>query len=56
MLVEFNCNPRAWWLGATATNMPVGSKQRFKHNQICVVVNMSADPMAMMPGQLVKRK
>ena len=23
------------------------------HNQTCVMVNMSADPVAMMPGQLV---
>ena len=85
MLVEFNCNGRARWPGATATNMPVGSKQRLKHgycnmpaslvklyrhnclvsdmyagsvphNQTCVMVNMSADPVAMMPGQLVGRK
>ena len=26
------------------------------HNQICVMVNMSADPVAMMPGQLAGRK
>ena len=81
MLVEFNCNGRARWSVATATNMPVGSKQRLKHqycnmpaslvhnclvsdmcagsvphNQTCVMVNMSADLVAMMPGQLVGRK
>ena len=86
MLVEFNCNRRARWSGATATNIPVGSKQRLKHghcnmsaslvkscyrhnclvsdmcagqvphNQTCVMVNMSADPVAMMPGQLVGMK
>ena len=26
------------------------------HNQTCVIVNMSADPVAWMPGQLVGRK
>ena len=38
MLVEFNCKGRAKLLGATATNMPVGSKQRLKHGYC----NMSA--------------
>ena len=85
MLVEFNCNRHARWSAATATNMPVGSKQRLKHgycnmpaslvkllrhnyivsdmcaglmphNQTCVMVNMSADPVDMMPWQLVGRK
>ena len=28
---RFNCNGRARWSGATATNMPVGSKHRLKH-------------------------
>ena len=31
MLVEFNCNRRIRWSGATATNMPVCSKQRLKY-------------------------
>ena len=26
------------------------------HNQTCVMINMSADPVAMMPGQLVGSK
>ena len=85
MLVEFNCNQRARWSGATATNIPVGSKQRKTHgycnmpaslvkllltyllgvrhvsgpvpyNQTCATVNMSVDPVAMMPGLLVGRK
>ena len=82
MLVEFNCNQHTREPGATATNMPVGSKQRLKHgyynmpaslvkllllgsdmyagtvphNQTCVMVNMSADPVAMMPRLLVVRK
>ena len=85
MLVESYCNGRARWPSATATNMPVGSKQHLKHgycnmpaslvklfrhnclvldmyagpvphNQTCVMVNMSADPLAMMPGHLVWRK
>ena len=85
MLVEFNCNRRARWSGATATNMSVGSKQRLKHgycnmpaslvkllqnnclvsgmyagpmqpSQTCAMVNMSADPVAMMPGLLVGRQ
>ena len=85
MLVEFNCNRRAKWSGAAATNMPVGSKQRLKHgycnmpaslvkllqtkllgfrhhagpvphNKTYAMVNMSADPLAMMPGLLVGRK
>ena len=48
--------------------MPASIRQRLKHgyclvsdmcagqwphNQTCVMVNMSADPVAMMPGQLV---
>ena len=85
MLVEFNCNRRVRWSDATATNMPLGSKQRSKHgycnmpaslvkllqtnclvsdmyagpvphNQTCAMVNVSADPVAMMPGLLVGRK
>ena len=85
MLVKFNCNRCARWSSETATNMPVGSKQRLKHgycnmpaslgscyrhkcfvsdmcagpvprSQICVMVNISADPVAMMPGHLVERK
>ena len=86
MLVEFNnCSQRVRWSGATATNMPVGSKQHLKHgycnmpaslvncyrhnclvsdmyagpvphNQTCAIVNMSADPVAMMLGLLVGRK
>ena len=85
MLVEFNCDRCVRWSIATATNMPVCSKQRLKyrhcnmpasllkllqkqlldsgmyagpvaHNQTCVMVNMSADPVAMMPVQLVGRK
>ena len=37
------------WYGVSLTG-PV------PHNQTCVVVNMSVDPVAMMPGQLVGRK
>ena len=81
MLVELNCNRRPRLSGATATNMPVGSKQRVKHgycnmpaslvkllqtyllgfspvphNQTCILINMSADPVATMPGLLVRIK
>ena len=57
MLVEFHCDGRARWPGATATNMPVGSKQRlihgycnmpasfvklYRHN--CLVSDMYAGP------------
>ena len=44
MLVEFNCNLRARWSGATATNMPVGSKQRLKHGYC----NMTASLMKLL--------
>ena len=58
MLIEFNCNGRARWQGATATTMPVGSKQCLKHGNCnmpaslvklyrhnCLVSDMYAGPV-----------
>ena len=85
MLVDFICNRRVSWSGATATNISISSKQRLKlghcnipaslvkllqtyclvsdicagpvqHNQTGVMVNMSSDPVALMPELLVGRK
>ena len=49
LLVSRNCYRR----NCLVSDMCAGP---VPHNQTCVMVNIYADPVAMMPGQLVGRK